>query len=112
MSNLQKLWTELENRTDGWNWYWLSYGEKCYAFAVVTAFPLEESDDEAMPPAGTVLVPDMDQERVYVGVNGTKMLIDDWLVNVERQNGDAICKFIAGAFADAKDRFKKSESEP
>lgn len=106
---MKKLWDELENHTDGWNWYWLSYGEKCYAFAVVTAFPVDESDDAKMPPAGGRLEPHESKEQVWVGENGTEMLIDDWLCSIEQQSGDTICRFIAGAFADAKQRFRETE---
>lgn len=101
--SLKKLWREMFAQTDGWNWYWLSYGEKCYAFAVVTAFPLE--DDAVDPPAGTRLDPHPTKERVWIGVNGTEMLVDDQIASIEQQNGDVICQFIAQAFADAKRRF-------
>lgn len=105
MANLERAWRELEQSTDGWDWYWLSYGEKCYAFATVTAFPLNE--DECAPPAGTMLSQHPEDPQVWVGENGTEMLIDQWIANIEQQNGDVICSFIAQAFADAKEKFSK-----
>ena len=100
---LKPYWDELKRRTDGHNWYWLSYGETCYAFAVVTAFPIEK--DGASPPAGGRLDRSMDEARVWLSEDGTRMLTDDWIANVEQQNGDCVCKFIAQAFADAQRRF-------
>lgn len=101
--SFQDTWRDLQNHTDGWNWYWLSYGEKCYAFACVTAFPLNEG--VSLPPAGTRLELHQDKENVWVAEDGTEMLVDDQIANVERQNGDVICRFLAAAYADAQKRF-------
>jgi hypothetical protein len=96
-------WRELQTRSDGWNWYWLSYGEKCYAFACVTAFPLNEG--ASMPPAGTKLELHPTKDNCYVAEDGTEMLVDEQVASVERQNGDIVCQFIAQAYADAQKRF-------
>lgn len=93
----------MQCHTDGWNWYWLSYGEKCYAFAVVTAFPFD--DDAPSPPAGGRLELHQTKENVWVAEDGTEMLVDDWIASIEQQNGDVICQFIAQAFADAQSKF-------
>lgn len=109
MSNeLRERWDDMDAQTDGWPWYWLSYGEKCYAYAVVTAFPLNESDEA--PPAGTQLEPHETMERAWVGENGVAMLVDDHIANIERQNGASICRFIAQAWADANERFQSPSS--
>lgn len=98
--NLAAAFRELMNHTDGWNWYWLSYGEKCYAFATVTAFPVK--DGVQSPPSGGRLEPHESKERVWVAEDGTEMYVDDWIANVEKQNGDVICRFIACAYAEAQ----------
>jgi hypothetical protein len=94
---MQKLAEDMMNHTELNPWYWISYGEKCYAFAVVAAFPLIESDP--YPTFGTQLSPDENDTKVWIGDNGTKMLIDETIANIEQQNGDTICKFIAAAHA-------------
>lgn len=94
---LEQAIQDMRNHTDLWPWYWLSYGEKCYAFATVEAFPATEGDP--FPEPGTELQPDMENERLWVGENGTKMIINDRIAEIERQNGDTICKFLALAHA-------------
>ncbi len=79
--------------TDLHPWYWLSYGEKCYAFATVEAFPLNE--DDPIPEPGSELVADHESKNLWIGENGTKMLIESQIASRETQNGDVICKFIA-----------------
>jgi hypothetical protein len=97
---MQAAFKEMSDRTDGWNWYWLSYGEKCYAFATVTAFTV--ADDAPTPPSGGRLVPHQDKVCVWVAEDGTEMYVDEHIANVERQSGDVICRFIAVAFAEAQ----------
>jgi len=80
--------------TDLYPWYWYSYGEKCYAFAVAEAYPTKEGD--IAPKPGTKLIFENDGWR---GENGTEMTIVQDIANVEKQNGDDICKFIAEAHA-------------
>ncbi|MAE81258.1 MAG: hypothetical protein CMB80_00875 [Flammeovirgaceae bacterium] len=103
---------EMRNHTDLWPWYWLSYGEKYYAFATVSAFPCRESDPYPRP--GTELKPHETKDNIWVGENGTEMIIDDWITNIEQQNGDVICRFIALAHwhlleKDIKKIFQESE---
>ena len=94
---LQQAFEEMNRNLDGWNWYWLSYGEKCYAFAVVTAYPLD--DDGPSAPAGCRLEPHPDKQKVWVGPAGEEMEVDQWLMEVEEQSGDNICEFVALAYA-------------
>ena len=101
---LRECWDDLVSSTDGWPWYWVSCGEKCYCFGVVTAYPYSESEES--PPAGTRLEMHPIKENLWVGENNTAMLIDQWLVTIEEQNGDAICRFIAQAFADAQSKYQ------
>lgn len=101
--DFKSLWDHLCRDTDGWNWYFLSYGEKCYAFAVVTASPCD--DDAQPPPAGTFLSPHPTKDRLWVADDGTEMVVDEQIASIERQDGDTICQFIAGAFAYAQARF-------
>jgi len=102
----------VRNHTDLWPWYWLSYGEKCYAFACVEAFPVNESDPYPLP--GTELIADGDD---WVGENGTKMLTGDTIAQIERQNGDTICQFIALAHArlvkplEEKDNYGRTQTD-
>jgi len=87
----------MKQHTDGNPWYWLSYGDKCYAFATVEAYP--EIEGESFPTPGTKLEPhDTDVGR-WVGENGTAMIIDGCIAEIETQNGDVICSFIAKAHA-------------
>jgi len=92
---LEQAIREMRNHTDLWPWYWLSYGEKCYAFATVEAFPAVEGDP--FPEPGTELRPDTEGE--WIGENGTKMIINETIAEIERQNGDTICRFLATAHA-------------
>lgn len=97
---MQKYIQGLINYTDLYPWYWASTGEKCYSFSVVEAFPLKEGDE--IPEPGTELeyAPDgHDQLNVWVGTNGTRMLINRDIANIEEQNGDTVCAFIAAAHA-------------
>lgn len=94
---MEEIIKKMKNHTDLWPWYWLSYGEKCYAFATVEAFPAREQDP--FPEPGTELIPDNGSENSWVGENGVKMIINSWIANIEAQNGDTICSFIAAAHA-------------
>ena len=88
----------MRENTDNWPWYWLSYGEKCYAFAVVSALPVEEEQTaEALSEAGTQLQPHPVNERSWITDNGIEMMTMDHIANIERQSGGTICRFIAEA---------------
>ncbi len=89
--------SEMDQHTDGWPWYWFSYGEKCYVFAVASAFPQHEGDE--FPRPGSQLQPYETDARVWIGENGTAMLLDQTIASIEKQNGDSICQFIAEAHA-------------
>lgn len=97
MSGLAAAVESVRNHTDLNGWYWLSYGEKCYAFATVEAITMNE--DDPLPRPGSQLTPCSDLDGVWVGENRTEMLIASWIATVEEQNGDAICSFIAEAHA-------------
>lgn len=79
------------NHTDCWPWYWIAYGEKCYAFAVVEAYQKNEKD--TLPEPGSQL--ELNENSNWCGDNGTEMIIEYEIANIERQNGDTICSFIA-----------------
>lgn len=96
-ARLNEAREELEKYTDCFPWYWLSYGEKCYAFGVVEAVPAKEGDDYPVP--GTRLEPHGENERLWIGDNGTEMMVMSWIASIEQQNGDSICKFLAAAHA-------------
>lgn len=88
------------NHTDLFPWYWLSYGEKCYAFSTVEAFPLKENDE--YPEPGTELVfsgYETSGNCIWKGVNDVEMMINKTIADIEEQCGDVICKFIAEAHA-------------
>lgn len=106
---LKAAWEEMQCQTDGWNWYWMSYGEKCYAFATVTAFLV--ADEGQLPPSGTRLEMG-DREREWIAEDGSRMIIDEQIAAIEQQNGDVICKFIALAYANAQERFGDSLTPP
>jgi len=94
---MEKIIKNMINHTDLNPWYWISYGEKCYAFATVEAFPLREKDPYPKP--GSQLVPDNGADGEWVGENGVSMIIESEIANIEAQNGDTICSFIAAAHA-------------
>ena len=102
---LQKAVDELSNNTDGWPWYWLAYGDKCYAFAVVEAYPAREGDP--FPRPGSRLSA-TDDTSIWLGENGTKMSTGQWVTESDSQNGDVICEFIALAYA----KLAKFEARP
>jgi len=106
---MQEVIKDLQSHTDLWPWYWLSYGEKCYAFATVEAFPLNETDP--FPEPGSQLISEYDENNKtfrWVGENGVTMCINNHIATIERQNGDTICKFIAIAHAYFLDAFNLS----
>lgn len=96
MAAATKAFAEMNDHVDGWNWYWLSYGEKCYAYAVVTAFPFK--DGVPSPPAGSFLTPHETKDRMWVADDGTEMMVDQEIAAIEQQNGAVICEFIAKAY--------------
>jgi len=113
MEELEKAIEGIKNHTDLWPWYWLSYGEKCYAYAVVEAVQLNE--DHELPRPGSMLDIDMEIDTEnYVGENGTPMIIMSYITTIEQQNGGDICKFIAESHAllviNEKTRFIEGEN--
>ena len=92
---MKKYIEEMKNHTDLNPWYWISYGNGEYAFAVVEAITLNENDP--IPPPGSELI--MEDDGDWCGENGSKMIIESNISSIERQNGDAICRFIAAAHA-------------
>jgi len=96
---MKKHIQEMENNTDLWPWYWRAVGEKCYAFDVVEAFPMCESDPVPKPGSKLELSEDDNDGIVWVGENGTNMIINGYIAGIEQQNGDTICSFIAAAHA-------------
>ena len=93
--------------TDLWPWYWLSYGEKCYAFATVAAYPIRDKDP--FPKYGSQLFPDHGCAGGWVGENGVGMIIDSEIASIERQNGDVICRFIANVYANVMREYLPKE---
>lgn len=95
----KELKTAMDNMIrydDLYPWYWISYGEKCYAYAVVSAFPLEDNVDYPKP--GSKL--EMNIDGKWEGENGVVMLIEESIATIERQSGDHVCEFIAMAHAE------------
>ncbi|MCP3941685.1 MAG: hypothetical protein GY710_09425 [Desulfobacteraceae bacterium] len=96
---MKKQIKELSNHTDLWPWYWYAYGEQCYAFAVVEAYPLKHGDPFPEPGSELAFTEDEKNKYWWTGENGTKMIIETEISNIQQQNGDAICSFIAAAHA-------------
>ncbi len=94
----EKTIIDMCNHTNLNPWYWISYGEKCYGFATVEA--ITAIDGDPYPEPGSELVPDNGSDNKWVGCNGVEMIIDEWIADSESQNGDTICRFIAGAHAE------------
>jgi hypothetical protein len=92
----KKTYNNILNHTDLWNWYCISYGEKCYAFAVVSAYPVNDYDH--YPKGGGWLESHPEKENVWLSKDGVEMYIDEFIVTREEQNGDIICQFIAEAY--------------
>ena len=95
--NIFEIIDKMKKHTDGWPWYWLSYGEKCYAFATVEAYPKKEGDPYPKP--GSELISHNEKPNIWIGENKTEMIIESDISNIESQNGDVICQFIAKAHA-------------
>lgn len=95
VSRMEDQIQEMVNHTDLWPWYWIAYGEKCYAFAVVEAY--QKNEGNPMPKPGSQL--EMNEDGNWCGENGIEMIIEGEIANIESQNGDSICSFIAGAHA-------------
>ncbi len=85
-----------EAATDG-PWAWLSYGEKCYAYAVVTATQDERHHYEQV---GGLLVSDGSSEFGMTDERGREVMVDENICESERQEGRANCQFIAHARTD------------
>lgn len=75
-------------------WAWLSYGEKCYAFAVVTATQDEKHHYEQV---GGLLVSGGSSEFCLTDERGREVMVDENICESERQEGRANCQFIAHA---------------
>ena len=89
---------KIQSGTDGWPWYWIAEGEKCYCFSCVEAYP--ENEGDPFPRPGSLLEWKYDgKDDGLYGENGTKMMTGEYIVGIERQNGAAICRFIAEAHA-------------
>jgi hypothetical protein len=101
-----KIYQSILNHTDLWNWYWLSYGEKCYAFAVVSAYPVDSNIKS--PDGGQELFPHSEKENVWTTKDNIEMYVDEFIVTREEQNGDTICMFIAEVYTNI---FQKALSE-
>ena len=94
-TSMQSHINKMVNHTDLNPWYWLADGEKGYSFATVSAFPLKEGDPAPEPGSQLIYGDDGD----WAGENGTAMMIDEIIAEIESQNGDVICSFIAAAHA-------------
>lgn len=94
---MDKIIQDMVNHTNLNPWYWIAYGEKCYAFAVVEAITENEGDE--LPRPGSQLQLHEVNPKLWVGENGVNMLIELEISNIESQNGDTICSFIAEAHA-------------
>lgn len=98
--SLIKAARELFRKSDFDRWYWYSYGEKCYAFAVDCCVPKDENvSEERTPAGGSRLWFDGDGELVGKNDAGEiiPMMLYEGIMTAERQNGDAVCRFIAEA---------------
>jgi hypothetical protein len=91
----QKIIDGIKNRTDLWPWYWLACGEKNYCFQTVEAYPLDIK--KPFPKPGTEI--EFNEDGKWIGENGVEMIIESIIAEIEAQNGDAICEFIAAAHA-------------
>lgn len=89
---------KMAEHTDMNHWYWLSYGEKCYAFAVASAHPVD--DNVVHSKGGGELVPDNEKKHVWLTEDGTEMYIDEFIVERESQDGNTVCSFIARAYTE------------
>lgn len=92
---------EQMSKSQDFGWYWASFGEKCYCFGVVTAFPLSKEDEDKTPLVCR-LEPHPEKDRVWVTEDGVEMLIDDPIASIERQCGGRVCEFIAHAPTDIR----------
>lgn len=100
--SLVKATNDMLDRVDFDRWYWYSYGEKCYAFAVDCCIPEDDDvSEERTPEAGSRLW--FDENGKLVGENAAgetiRMMLYEGIMTAERQNGDAICKFVAESHA-------------
>jgi hypothetical protein len=96
---IEKQIEDMKKFTDLNPWYWRSVGEKCYAFDVVEAITLHEFDSYPEPGSQLFLDEDEQGNLIWIGENGTHMLIVSYIACVEEQNGNTICNFIAKAHA-------------
>lgn len=105
---MEKIIEKMVKHTDMNNWYWLSYGEKCYAFAVVSAFPVE--GNKLHPKGGGELTPHFEKVDVWTTEDGIEMYVDEFIVEKESQNGNTICSFIAQAYTQIMKNYLPNEN--
>lgn len=110
MSTLKDAFRRMQDQSDGFNWYWLSYGEKCYAYAVVEAVPWDE--DATEPPSGGMLKPHPDKDDAWLAEDGTEMMIMEYVVTCEQPRGGAVCEFIAAAYRFAEEMASGRRRKP
>lgn len=92
----------LKDFTDCYNWHWFSYGEKCYAYGVSACAVANEEDEHRAPENGSRVW--LNNGKLFgSGTDGNpcEMIVMDGICQIERQEGDAICRFIAHAYAAA-----------
>jgi hypothetical protein len=94
---MRRLVEDMNSYTDCMPWYWIAYGDKCYAFAVVEAIQMNE--DDPLPTPGTKLEMHPELDKQWIGENGTLMFINSFIADIEDQNGGTVCHFIAASHA-------------
>lgn len=97
--DLERAIERMKTEVDSVPWYWFSFGEKCYAFGLSMCVAKDEADDHRVPRGGSRLWYDEDSDLAGRNEAGetVKMYEYESLLTVERQEGDAICEFLAVA---------------
>lgn len=98
---LAKALSDLQNLTDCFCWYWYSYGEKSYGFAVVSAITARQEDEDRAPANGSELRFNEDRDLIGTGTDGSEvpMVSIDSIATIECADGGPVCRFIAAAYA-------------
>jgi hypothetical protein len=104
LNDLERLVAELDSDSDCQTWAWFSYGEKCYAYAVVQAVPLDEDDDT--PVVGR-LEPHPEDAMVWVDESGRKCITLEPVFNAEHQNGGIECEVAVALRNAAPELFRR-----
>lgn len=92
-NQIKKAVKDLITYTDNYPWYWYSYGEKCYAYAVVAAIAQNEDEEpDALKEAGDEL--NLVSGKLFTQT-GIEMCVMDHIANIESQQGYEFCKFLA-----------------